>query len=351
MKCYFKYLLFAANLLFVSCEKDGPVYNTQADFLKYRLIGQESQVIIDSAEKTILIKFPENVINANELIAEFIVSQGASVSIGNIIQVSEITANNYEIPFTYEVTAEDGNTISKWNLASTNNDNTISQGLGGFQKITLSNNRDYNWYYDQANTGTFSSINCGPTSTTMAAKWSNPDFSYSPEHARECYNPDGGWWYTSDVDNYLTDNDIPHDFIALSGDSTGTQQKIIQELNDGNILILCLDMFYIRNESNKKWHVDKFYKTYSKDWGHFIVVKGFKQVDGGIFFEVYDPFGYRQTYSDGSFKGIDRFYRSSDIYKATSIWWNYAIVISEKGKGLSVKGAINKSEINHMWGR
>jgi len=353
MRKSIKYLLIVVYLLFVfvSCEKDEPVYNTQTDFLEYTLIEKESQVEINSDEKTILINFPEDVINADELIAEFSISEGASVFVGNVMQFSGITANNFEMPFTYEVTAEDGNTISNWHLTSTNNDYTISLGLGGFQKITLSNNRDYDWYFDQANTGTFSDVNCGPTSTTMAAKWSDPDFSFSPEHARKTYRPEGGWWYTDDIDNYLTDLEIPHEFISLSNNATGTQQKIISQLDVGNIVILCLDMYYISNETNKKWHVDKFYKTYSKDWGHFIVVKGYKQVDGSVFFEVYDPYCYRQTYSDGSFKGKNRFYRGSDIYKATSIWWNYAIVVSEKGSGLPVQNLLKKSEIPHMWGK
>ena len=34
-----------------------------------------------------------------------------------------------------------------------------------------SNNKNYNWYIDQTNTGTYSNMNCGPTCATMALMW------------------------------------------------------------------------------------------------------------------------------------------------------------------------------------
>jgi hypothetical protein len=54
------------------------------------------------------------------------------------------------------------------------------------------------------------------------------------------------------------------------------------ELDKGNIAILCLDMYFIRDETKGRWHVDKFYPTANTGWGHFIVVKGYRMVDGSI---------------------------------------------------------------------
>ena len=114
-------------------------------------------------------------------------------------------------------------------------------------------------------------------------------------------------------------------------------------------MILCLDMYYIRDGTNSEWRMDKFYTTGSTGWGHFIVVKGYRQVDGELYFEVYDPYGFGRTYNDG--KGKDRYYRSEDIYEATSIWWNYTIVVSEKGDKSSAEKSLDPSEIPHMRGR
>jgi len=112
-------------------------------------------------------------------------------------------------------------------------------------------------------------------------------------------------------------------------------------------------MYCIRYESFGEHRINKFYQTNSSGWGHFIVVKGYKQVDEIFYFEIYDPFSLGQMYKDNTLKGKNRYYRSDDIYTATSIWWNYAIVVSEKGsKNKSKANYIkNTTLIPDMWGR
>lgn len=294
---------------------------------------------------------PEETVDAENIIADFILSEGASASVGNILQVSGQTKNNFEAPVRYDILAEDGITQNAWEIIPMNNSYTAPWGLGGFLKTSVSNNRDYSWYYDQANSGTYASVNCGPTSTTMAAKWHDSGFSKLPSDAREAYRPEGGWWYTNDINNYLNDNNISNYFIALSSDAPGTEYIIKREIDRGNILILCLDMYYISQEMAGNYHVGKFYSTSGPGWGHFIVVKGYKEVDKKIFFEVYDPYCFGMIYLDGALKGIDRYYTADNIYSATSIWWNNAIIIPPKGsKGLPAN-AIDPSEIEHKWGR
>jgi hypothetical protein len=216
-------------------------------------------------------------------------------------------------------------------------------GLGKVLGEEHSNSVDYNWYYDQQNTGTHSLINCGPTSVTMAIKWFDEDFTGTPLDARNTYRSGGGWWYTSDIINYLNLYDVNNYTIALSNINV-----VKDEIDDGNIVILCLDMYYVTYmEGPSYFHYNKFYKTNAKDWGHFIVIKGYKKVDGKLYFEVYDPYSLGEKYADGSFKGKDRYYLSSDLDFATHIWWDYAIVVTREGSSggrrkVDVDGIIHK---------
>lgn len=113
-------------------------------------------------------------------------------------------------------------------------------GLGLNLQSSASNNRNYEWYYDQLNTGTFANSNCGPTSVTMAIKWFNPSFALSPVDARKYYRPNGAGWFTSDIINYLNDKGVYNKTITL--DNT---DRLREQIDLGNIAILCLDMYYI----------------------------------------------------------------------------------------------------------
>lgn len=342
--------MLASLLMVYSCQKDK--LSSEAEFHTYSLNGQlEENITLDPVNRIIHVVFPESVTSAKNLVAEYVVSDGAIVTVNNEVQVSGITKNNFEQPFNYIVYSEDMLNENEWLLTSSNNVLTGSWGLGGFQSHSFSKNRDYSWYLDQGNTGEHAGVNCGPTSTTMAAKWSDEFFTGSPEDAREAYRPDGGWWYTSDISNYLDDNNIPHSFISLGNTSTSTWDIVTSQLDDGNICILCLDMYYVRSVVENEWRVDKFYNTNSRDWGHFIIVKGYKIVDGKSYFEIYDPYCWGKTYIDGSLKGKDRYYRSDDIFTATNIWWNNTIVVSTKGVKSTIQGALDISEILHQRGR
>ena len=356
MKNYFNYfrsLIISVLFIFTSCEDEDiePLKSDMTEIIEYKILGQEADIQLNN-NTSILITFPSDVTTADNLSAKFVLSEGAVATVNNALQESGITENNFEIPFIYKITAEDNETTNNWKVSSINNNYTTSWGLGGFQKSTVSNNKDYEWYIDQAYTGTSSFENCGPTSTTMAAKWSDSGFSYDTEYARSCYRPNGGWWYTSDIHSYLTDNGISHRFITLSDSpGEGTFQLLKEQIDDGKIAILCVDMYYITKESNTQVHVDKFYNTNTTGWGHFIVAKGYKIVDGQNFLEIYDPYGNSKTYSDNTPKGKNRYYRSEDIYKATSNWWNNAIIVSEKNKGFKNGKFIESNKIKHMWGR
>ena len=214
-------------------------------------------------------------------------------------------------------------------------------GLGKKLTASVENDRLYDWYCDQYGTGTYQYINCGPTSVAMAIWWSDPESTVTPLDARNTYRPEGGWWYTSDIVNYLNDNGITSEYFDYNNETTALKSK----LDAGYNVILCLDMFYIRSESNSQHRVDKFYNTNDTGWGHFIVVKGYKIVDGNLFFEVFDPFSINKKYQDGTYKGKNRYYRSSDLFTATQNWWAKMIVVHPKGKKSSLKGALDPNSV------
>jgi hypothetical protein len=203
-----------------------------------------------------------------------------------------------------------------------------SLGLGKALDQEASNNANYEWYLDQGGSGQFSNVNCGPASVTMAIKWANADFPKTVEDARKTFRSEGGWWYTNDIQNYLAQNNINNWVMSLN-----TMADLKNEIDNGNIAILCLDMYYISKSKKLQYHVDKFYSADSPGWGHFIVIKGYKQVDDNTFFEAYDPYSFGVIYDDHTVKGKNRFYRSADLDQSTQIWWDYAIIISKNSNG------------------
>jgi len=221
-----------------------------------------------------------------------------------------------------------------------------SYGLGKNLVKEVSNNANYEWYIDQATSGQFSLLNCGPASVTMGIKWYNGSFTGTALQARDTYPEGGGWWYSSDIITYLGQFNVPNRLVALTAMS-----DITSEIDQGNIIILCLDMYYVELQSEQQYHFNKFYPTEGTGWGHFIVVKGYKSVDGQDFFEVYDPYSFDRRYSDNSLMGKNRYYKASNIDQATKLWWKYAIVISARNSTGGRVGGIDPTTIVHMPGR
>lgn len=321
-----------------SCSSDSEVKNSSpnADF-NYKIKIDEIKLSDNS-----------NDADGDPLICEWS-CQSNLISLSNKNGISssfELTNSNQEQEIDITLTVNDTeseNSVTKTILIPKLTE-SIKLGLGSQVNEEKSNDVNYDWYLDQSLTGKRSSVNCGPTSVTMAIKWANEDFYGKPEDARNTFKPKGGWWYTDDIISYLNLYHVSNYTIRLDN-----IDNLKEQLDKNNILIICLDMFYISNQKKDSWHVDKFYTTANKDWGHFIIAKGYKVVDGKVFYEIYDPNGYERKYSDGSNKGVNRYYRAEDLDKATNIWWDYAIVVSQQ-KSKTKKG-INPSTIKHQKGR
>lgn len=200
-----------------------------------------------------------------------------------------------------------------------------SLGLGKYETEYIHNDREYEWYIDQYDTGAYNYENCGPSSVTMAIKWADSSFDKTAEDARNTYRSEGGWWYTYDIANYLDKYNVKN---WITEDIKESSMK--KELNNGNIMILCIDSNYITYNPNKEEHVGRHYEF---GGGHFIVIKGYKVVDDKTYFEVYDPNSWNEVYENGTKKGKDRYYSSEDVINSMENWWPYMIVVSDKNSG------------------
>jgi hypothetical protein len=335
---YFKFFSLTGILFLflVSCsKKDQSAPSSESGFQYFSLIPGSDDTKIDFYNHRISVRVPDTCISGSGLIASYKISPGANLTIAGIPQQSGITKNNFEQDLTYTVTAADQNTRTNWMVQATNNDNSIPWGLGHFVSRSFSENRSYNWYIDQATSGDFAPVNCGPASVTMAIRWADPGFTKTAQDARGTFRTDGGWWFTSDIDAYLNMYSITHAIIGLSANADSTQAILTHQLDHNQIIILCLDMNHVRNASDKDFHTDKFYQT-SPNWGHFIVLKGYQKVDEELFFESYDPFSFGLKNTDHTLKGMNRYYRYEDLSAACLPWWNFAFVIAKKGEALDL---------------
>jgi hypothetical protein len=225
-------------------------------------------------------------------------------------------------------------------------------GMGTSIQSFVDNDVQYDWFIDQNTTGIYSYENCGPASVTMALKWVYSDFDKTTDDARNTYLPEGGWWTTNHIVNYLNLYQVNGTIIPFGNNKSN---DLIAELDNGNITVLCLDMYYIRMQT-KGLHfpVDKFYQTNKVGSGHFIVVKGYKIVDEHILFEVYDP-ASSMTYTNGTNMGKNRLYRAEDIMNSSEVWWKYAIIVHpqsqvRKGTGESKRNPFNMDNIPNQKG-
>lgn len=187
--------------------------------------------------------------------------------------------------------------------------------------LSISNNRKYEWYIDQKDTGIYSRVNCAPTVSVMAAKWANENFNKTVQDARELYKRHEGAWYESYIRRFLSTYDIPFTY-AYKTNIKDIKEHLIQ----GNIIIICIDTTYLSEVPNDFRKTGKFYPA---NGGHALIVKGFKEITNCLYFEVYDPNSGGRKYEDGTLKGKDRYYKAVELLYAAQRWQDTYIVVSK----------------------
>lgn len=236
-------------------------------------------------------------------------------------------------------------------VVSTSNAHPWSEwGLGHTEEEYVDNdNRSYNWYIDQYDTGQYYFENCGPSVATMACRWSDSSFNRTAQQARDTLKPNGGWWVIdmpgneADMNDYLEMYGIPYGGRDCSSNTEDMTGKMKQDLRNGRIIILCIDSSYITENYDSGERTGKPYST-SRGSGHFIIVKGFAIVDGQTYFEVYDPANGGKTYSDGTPMCKNRYYSDNDIYDAMTEWWDRYLYVEQIDGSRSTAGDSQGSE-------
>lgn len=200
-------------------------------------------------------------------------------------------------------------------------------GFEGVQTEGVSNDRDYDWYIDQDTTGEYADINCVPTGCVMALKWVNKDFNMTVEQARneylERYNQTIGWDWLQAI-QYMKENGAKVREYRAEDYSLG---QVIDELKNGSILLVDLNMGAISYAKNKEDRVGR-YVEFTGDPKHQIIVKGYKVVNEKIYFEVYDPGSSGNKRDDGTSIGENIYYSAEEVMKsATTLTSGHFLVI------------------------
>ncbi len=335
MKKLFCLLLIVA--VASSCKKDAPkvangsqnIVDLNSSLLNFSVNGQLLSSNIDTVLHTITVVVPRNA-DRHQLAANFVLKAAVSAKINNVA-VSSGAALDLSQPTVFTLVAAD----QKSTLSFTIDAQTDIQYMGVRGNILASKslNRSFNYYMDQWDGSTYQSINCGPTTTTMALRWADSTFGGKPVDARNLITENGGWWFTGDAIQYLHLDGVNARIDTLDNVSSVVKSTI----DAGNVIILCLDMYYIQPDFLPVQHVEKFYAADNLGWGHFILVKGYIQTDANFYLETYDPYSDNATYTTltpGQLKGQDRYYIDYDIKLATKNWWPYAILVAPKGKSV-----------------
>lgn len=334
-------LLVITTSFIFSCKKDakqpapGHVQSLEKGLVSFSANGQLIDAVIDTLHNTVIFVLNDSA-NFHSITINFALAGNVNAKINGTAAKSG-AAIDFTKPVALQLTSTDGKRSTTFDIVAETELQYL--GVGGTVLSRKSLNRSYNFYMDQFDGSPFEIYNCGPASTTMAIKWADSTFTKTPAYARTIYMSSGGWWVTSDVMDYLGQDNISNTIDTLDD----LDAVVKRNIDAGNVLILCLDMYYVQLNPSPYQHTQKFYETNAVGWGHFILIKGYIQTSNGMYLEAYDPYSNGLMYgilTPGQLRGKDRYYYDYDIKIATDNWWPYAIIAAPKGKTLpsSVRG-------------
>jgi hypothetical protein len=329
-----------------ACRKEE-VRQNGTDILSFQL-GQGSISTIRKEQKQVIISMADFV-EKSKLIASFQLSPGAKAFSNGQPQKSSTTPNDFRSAVTYTIEAEDG-TRADWQIRIESNSAEI--GLGKVTTAEKRTRRVYEWFVDQERTGRYSARNGGAACAVMAAYWSDVSYIGSAEAYRKELDsirfertkndPNGTWppgtsLFTTDLMDFFDSRRVQWKIAELRDKG----QTIRECLDKEYILVVCVDMNLLPYNSNIYQYTNRFYQTDGFSAGHFLVIKGYKEVDGTLWFEAYDPYSAGQKYPvNGEVKGKNRYYSAEHLSRAADLWWDYAYVIAQKP--FSVSGIPNE---------
>ncbi len=345
--------LLALLLIFGTCQKEDGL-DVSMTLTAFSIESETKPAIIDDQSKTITV-YVGDMMDWTNLSIRFNNGNNTRLVYMEEELVSSLSTLDLTRPVTLSLQSLHDDQKETWRVEV---ESLIADyGLGNTLHAAANVDKGYTFYFDQYGSGTHQYLNCGPTVTTMTIKWGYPSFAGTPEQARSAIHPNGGWWYTNDIANYLVQNGVNITYADLKDISDREYaDRLIDIIDKGYLATLCLDMFYVVKDADEDKRTNKFYTTNAKDWGHFVLVKGYKVVDGTVWLEVHDPYSIGKRYdSDNQYKGENRYYEAVELKKATDIWWPYTIAaISGIVPVLGLRSALTPSQartIVHQRGR
>ncbi|WP_078551628.1 C39 family peptidase [Bacillus alkalicellulosilyticus] len=159
------------------------------------------------------------------------------------------------------------------------------------EEIIVLNERPYDWYVYQFETGEYSDVNCMPASVEMAMRYQGLPNIPTTENLRKENPLNGLGWHSVIAQDVM--NQYGLQFSVSSGLNI---DDMINELNQGNILFV-------------------MFREIDSDFGHAAIVKGYWKVGDNIRFILSDPalnqiglFGYPEDIKDAEtlVEDIDR---------------------------------------------
>ncbi len=99
-----------------------------------------------------------------------------------------------------------------------------------FETLTVINDRDYDWFFSQRNTGKYSDINCMPSIATMASHWYDKNSTATVKKMRATSDSEFGWT-AYELRFGLSSYDVP--FVV----EDSTLENIIRALDSGSIVL------------------------------------------------------------------------------------------------------------------
>ncbi len=339
-------LLFTVTfftLVLTGCKKDDvidPSLSELPAFVNFSIESETQATVINRNAKTVSVKLG-NLEDWSALKVNFDLSASGQVFFKNEALISGTSTLDLSKQVEIEVKSPDGTQSTTWKIEHTSA--LENYGLGKWLTSATSLPASSNFYFDQGGTGAYQFINCGPTVATMAIKWSDPAFSLTPLDAREAILPEGGWWYTNNIANYLNSYNISTGYFGMPDtlSDEGYAKRIKAIMDNGYAVIFCLDMYYVAAEPDSAKRVNKFYRTNAADWGHFILGRGYKEVDGKLWIDIYDPYSLGAKYTGtNQLKGESRYYDVAELKKGADIWWKYVMAVAPKGRTVSAISAV-----------
>lgn len=197
--------------------------------------------------------------------------------------------------------------------------NSLTYGLGEYIYEYVSVEKSYDYYIDQASTGTHGLNNCIPASMVMALKWKDETYGVSVETIRDHYHPHGGWFYARDVMDFFDNEAVTYEMLTYTN-----EDQIVQAIDQSHVVLVILDMSKIPYNENAYERTEAFYNQVT---GHGLLIKGYVRSNEGLYFEVYDPYSIYRLNEDLTPKGKNRFYSSKTMHEAIITWYNQLFII------------------------